>query len=698
MSVALFILELVVAAALVGRLLWWYGQRLKTEWFVYLFAFIGWFAAFSVIGSLPVDILSGRYRECLAEAALSGELCQEPIIYMDFDAMTYYWRTLYWSAFTLTWSICPFHQAFVNAGGFTYLQKAWIALRTNLILYSLMGAAGLVGLIIILSTQKLGFADLFDLIIALANIYGLVMIVGFMGYGFVELPRTLWRNSNRIRRMHYLEFYTESRYQDYVKAERELADLLATVKGLDLAIGPRDPLRPKVNIIVGKCPIDYMAVVEYNTVNPYDFDIDSLMDLHGSLLCISQARDRCRNEWERHLREAFHLMDIELCKNSPNGLFTEPWKRTDISKYARQKQQLKWYWYCRAETIVMKIISLVFVCLSLLVLWSELVLPVKTPPLSIMELILHSPNTSHVFVTETAFRAVYGTLEFIPFLGIGFNIYFPIMIAVVCLVVFFDIMPKLFSVLPFTKVFAFSEYSDGDGEDLAKGRDMLESLRAQAERAPNAELHTLKPANIADAPAAPRSQRTNKLVNELFGGTARNTSAEVTQSALTRQAMQEKYFSKGRTPGTPSPSSSSSGSSAMQSYQALEGGPEGDGLAPAPASGGGFFQRFVSGWGGSATTVPAPVGSAGADLEAATSEPVLSSLNRSDLGYGRHPSQAGPPREVNTSSYNDFFSMDASEHDAFTSAPSQSSRGRVFGTGSTTSPSTFTFDGTTNFR
>ncbi|KCV67750.1 hypothetical protein H696_05688 [Fonticula alba] len=31
---------------------------------------------------------------------------------------------------------------------------AWIALRTNLILYSLMGAAGLVGLIIILDTRS----------------------------------------------------------------------------------------------------------------------------------------------------------------------------------------------------------------------------------------------------------------------------------------------------------------------------------------------------------------------------------------------------------------------------------------------------------------------------------------------------------------------------------------------------------------
>lgn len=77
-------------------------------------------------------------------------------------------------------------------------------------------------------------------LIAIANIYALVMIVCFMGYGLVEVPRDLWRYSMHERRTRLLEFRASTRRENCEKANAELDAALAELASLNAAVSLRD--------------------------------------------------------------------------------------------------------------------------------------------------------------------------------------------------------------------------------------------------------------------------------------------------------------------------------------------------------------------------------------------------------------------------------------------------------------------------
>ena len=95
------ILQLVAATAISIRLLLWYGDRHKVEWYTFLFAFLGWFTGMSTVAVLPIDIVSGRYRKCVLDHGEAA--CTEPIVYVDLNTMYIYWEIVYWTAFCFTW-------------------------------------------------------------------------------------------------------------------------------------------------------------------------------------------------------------------------------------------------------------------------------------------------------------------------------------------------------------------------------------------------------------------------------------------------------------------------------------------------------------------------------------------------------------------------------------------------------------------
>ena len=114
------------------------------------------------------------------------------------------WQFSYWAAFSLCWIVFPFLSDYVDAGEFTVAGRIKRSIINNLIFY------GIALVIAMFPLAYLWFKGQFEgygydssshlacrvsfkgFLMALGNAWGLFLIILFLGYGIVQVPRRFW--------------------------------------------------------------------------------------------------------------------------------------------------------------------------------------------------------------------------------------------------------------------------------------------------------------------------------------------------------------------------------------------------------------------------------------------------------------------------------------------------------------------------
>lgn len=78
------------------------------------------------------------------------------------------------------------------------------AVRHNIIYQLIVGSVALIGLVFLIHNQ--GTSNLRAYIMALSNSWGLILVVIFMGYGMVDVPRRLWHKGDTARELRRIAF------------------------------------------------------------------------------------------------------------------------------------------------------------------------------------------------------------------------------------------------------------------------------------------------------------------------------------------------------------------------------------------------------------------------------------------------------------------------------------------------------------
>ena len=71
------------------------------------------------------------------------------------------------------------------------------SVKSNLLLYSVMGGVLIVVGIITIIELDIAWRSIPDTVSAAANAYGLFLLIAMLGHGLVNVPRRLWRRSRR---------------------------------------------------------------------------------------------------------------------------------------------------------------------------------------------------------------------------------------------------------------------------------------------------------------------------------------------------------------------------------------------------------------------------------------------------------------------------------------------------------------------
>ncbi|KAF8945782.1 hypothetical protein BGZ47_001982 [Haplosporangium gracile] len=431
----------VAVVSLVAGLLNYFGNRVEHAWYVSLIAYISWFFPFSIVVLVPLDLASTLFRGCKAE-----EECNEPLMYVSSEFLIGAWRTIYWCSFALTWVLIPLLQAYTQSGEFTVMKRFRSAVRYNIIYQLIIGSIALIGLVFLWYAQ--GPSNLRAYIMALSNSWGLVLVVIFMGYGMVDVPRRLWHkgdNARELRRISFKASVIKDKRQD---TEDEVHNVAKELSVVCHKVQHSDPLRPYVDKMVEGFPAVRGVQFESNrtsspippsqsqrgeqhgvnaglplgssrtgtgtTLGARKHSMDGLVpnvisekylaDLHARIKLALRMSDRWNAIWRDLQKAGFLAQDIQENMDNPEKKFRST-LRPLTSKPRNWQLSLEWVWHLKLRPILLRSLAAVCAALSLLIVWSEMTYQNVNPVLSVIGLLVQVARD----------RMSYGAIEAVSF-------------------------------------------------------------------------------------------------------------------------------------------------------------------------------------------------------------------------------------------------------------------------------------------
>ena len=217
-----------------------------TPWHCILTIWLSFFLAFSVVLLLPFDIANARVADPGA-----GEMDV-----VNAKLLVFCWHLVYWSAFVLTWLVLGLQQRAIVSGGFTLRRRLELALRgearyylISLVLFVAFVLANVVSKGVVNGLRYIG-RDFPSFCTGLSHTTALLMLVFLLGFGLVELPRSLWHRGDLSRRLNHLyrnAAATSAAARDaatavrpFAEAALSIAEDVAKERGRRAALGPSD--------------------------------------------------------------------------------------------------------------------------------------------------------------------------------------------------------------------------------------------------------------------------------------------------------------------------------------------------------------------------------------------------------------------------------------------------------------------------
>lgn len=118
-----------------------------------------------------------------------------------------------------------------------------------------------------------------------SNTWGLFWLVLLLGYGLVDIPRSVWRSAIPGPLLSRLYFKAAKLNAEKSEAEENLEDYLEALQVALTRISPSDPLRKNAETISDKLPLEWRErmkrkSVNSNQMNESDLKEKSLVRLH----------------------------------------------------------------------------------------------------------------------------------------------------------------------------------------------------------------------------------------------------------------------------------------------------------------------------------------------------------------------------------------------------------------------------------
>lgn len=317
------------------------------------------------------------------------------------------WYAIVAATYIMGWAVLPVSQSYTEVGGFSRRQKFISAVKTNLKLYAicLIVLVVIFGYVVFLKGAYNSVSNILKLAISLANAWGLILLVLFMSSGLVGVPKMLWRNSDAVRMLHRCYFAAVDIQEDLDIAAMELAEIKAELMTIHPLVAEehKSCWSQMMEMIVNAdrdIPHYHFASARVKPVtggNHTDVSLKHLEGLHERVKYSIKIALRMNHLWGSTIGNCVFYDHLIRGVNTTNN----PVKRI---------------WFT-IRGIVFKGVAACATVLTILVLWSELVLPFQsltTKQLSIIALVVDSKFEligSMIFMFYMAYCSYWAILQ-----------------------------------------------------------------------------------------------------------------------------------------------------------------------------------------------------------------------------------------------------------------------------------------------
>ncbi|XP_071548396.1 LMBR1 domain-containing protein 2 homolog [Panulirus ornatus] len=448
MGVGPLVVEVLLTFMVAALVLSQYGNWYRHHLVVTVSVLVAWYFSMLIVFILPLDVSNTIYENCLQHlidvssahssqaqadnavrgdnvtiAALNifppdesndtitttpaplGSKCHKPWSLVPAGVFPVFWRVVYWTSQFLTWLILPLMQSYTKAGDFTIGTKLRSAMIDNAIYY---GSYLLIVVILLLyiAVSELGLdgAKLRAIAASASNTWGLFWLVLLLGYGLVEVPRSLWHSASIIHTLNHSYFHAAKLSQERAESNERVNDLLQSMRALGGSIGPGHPLRSHMDVIESKIPTELLDRIRRQAPpdSPHA-DVPSekaLVRLHKQLIKALQNQRRVETQWSLLVEKVVALEDTHRNAVSHDTSFkhSTPPRRHYILSYI-YTPTIEWLWRCRVRGYLLRALAVCFALVSVVVIWSELTFFSTNPTISLFAVFVNLAKENYDYFT-----------------------------------------------------------------------------------------------------------------------------------------------------------------------------------------------------------------------------------------------------------------------------------------------------------
>ncbi|CAD6249415.1 unnamed protein product [Miscanthus lutarioriparius] len=354
-----------------------------------------WFCSLSIIILVPADIW-----QTLTGSAKGG--------------IGFFWSWSYWSTFILTWAVVPTIQGYEDAGDFTVKERLKTSIHMNLLFYSIVGAIGLIGLILLLIMHRAWDGGIVGFAMACSNTFGLVTGAFLLGFGLSEIPRNIWKNADWSHRQKVLSHRVAKMAVKLDNAHQEYSNAIVVAQATSNQMSKRDILRPYMDIIDNMMS---QMLREDPSFKPsggrlgendmdYDTDDKSMATLRRQLRRAHEEYYRCKSEYMTCVMEALKLEDTikNYERRDANGWkYVSSFRESRSGKIGSILDTIEFIWRCILRKQLQKAFAVILGCMSAAILLAEATLLPSGVDLSLFSILIKAVGKQEVLVQVAAF-------------------------------------------------------------------------------------------------------------------------------------------------------------------------------------------------------------------------------------------------------------------------------------------------------
>jgi hypothetical protein len=317
---------------------------------------------------------------------------------------TPFWYAIMGITQVMAWVLLPIAQEYDQCGEFEIKRRLQRAIRENVKLYAIMGVVvGLLfGYIVFLKGLRT-FGDILKLGVGAANAFGLLLIIIFLASGLVGLPKLLWKSSDPELELRRHFFDAPDIQEDLDIAAMELAEIKAELVAVDPRVSDED--RPYLTDMLERIseadrdvPLYHtrssqITLLERAALQGDDVSTQHLEMLNTRLKRAIKVATRMNYLWESSIRQCKMLDRVIHGVEPPmvgGGAARDG--GDDTGAAARRADTALRLWI-RFRNPLYRLLAVASFFLTVLVLWSELILPFQSNSdqvLSVIEVVMQS--------------------------------------------------------------------------------------------------------------------------------------------------------------------------------------------------------------------------------------------------------------------------------------------------------------------